>query len=278
MNNVGPVSSGDASSGSNKAWYFVVAAVAIPTLVLTVLLLSGTELNQALLSGLVAYGVLPPLVILAYLLTNKDAPQAIKFRATMAVGGFFIVAVLALAPTVVLIALIASGTDFDKALFYGLMAFSVLPILLLLAYFLMNKVRMTAAIVAVTGVMVVVCGAVMLFALDSESVSAELNAGELRIEAPFVDESVPYQNIGEVEIRSGVDYGSRQSGYAGGNMLSGNYKNDEFGIYKLAIHRSTGECIVVHHSGGILVFNLDSSEETEQIYSDLLPRVPGNMT
>lgn len=185
-----------------------------------------------------------------------------------------------LVPTIILIAFIASGMDLGNALLYGIVAYGVLPPFVLIIYLLRNKdvsqkkrFRVTMAIAVVTGVMLVICVVSTIVALGSESVSTDLNARDLRIEAPFVDESVPYQDINGLELRNDVDYGSRSSGYAGDHLLSGNFRNDEFGNYKLAVHKATDECIVVHQGGGILVFNLDSSDKTEQFYDDLSSRI-----
>ncbi len=192
-------------------------------------------------------------------------------------AGLYYIAAAILLPTAVLIVLIAWGTSLSNAFLYGIVAYAVLPPIILAAYFLKNKdpvqramSRVPRIIIAFTGVMLAVCVVGMLFTLGSESVSAELNAGDLRVEAPFVDESVPYSDISKVELRSGVSYGSRTAGYAGDSMLSGNYRNNEFGSYKLAVHRSTDECIIVHHNGGTLVFNLDSLSKTERFYLDLM--------
>jgi hypothetical protein len=69
-----------------------------------------------------------------------------------------------------------------------------------------------------------------------------------------------------------MDHGSLKFGYKTGKMMGGDFRNDEFGDYMLAIHRATDQCIVVQHDDGILVFNLYSSEETERFFNDLRSR------
>lgn len=190
-----------------------------------------------------------------------------------------------LAPTALLVAIIALGVDLGGVLPYILVAFSVLSFSILIVYMQISsnasyRIRRYTmiAIPSIAGALFIAFVIVTFFLLGSGSVSADLDDGGLDVSAPFVNEHISYQDMDRVELRSDVDYGSRTSGYAGNDLLSGNYRNDEFGSYKLAIQKSTSNCIVVHHSDGILVFNLDSSDNTERYYNDLLSRIPGDMT
>ena len=186
-----------------------------------------------------------------------------------------------IAPTAVFVTVIASGMNLGDAFLYGIGAYTALPLLILLVYIWMSRnaprktrVCTIIAIPVITGALVIACAISSLVVLGSGSVSANIDDKGLEVSAPFVDEKISYQDIDSVELRNDVDYGSRRAGYAGKNLLSGNFRNDEFGNYKLAIHRSTSECIVVHHSSGILLFNLDSSDDTERFYDDLSSRIP----
>lgn len=186
-----------------------------------------------------------------------------------------------LAPTAVFVAVIASGMNLGDAFLYGIGAYTALPILILLIYMWISRnaprktrVYTIIAIPVITGALVVACAISSLVVLGSGSVSASLDDKGLEVSAAFVDEKISYQDIDSVELRNDVDYGSRRAGLADKNLLSGNFRNEEFGNYKLAVHRSTDECIVVHHSDGILVFNLDSSDDTERFYDDLSSRLP----
>ncbi len=181
-----------------------------------------------------------------------------------------------LAPTALFVTVIASGVNLGDAFLYGIGAYTALPLLILLVYMWISRsaprkmrVYTIIAIPVITGALVVACAIGSLVVLGSGSVSANLDDKGLGVSAPFVDEEISYQDIDSVELRNDVDYGSRRAGYAGKNLLSGNFRNDEFGNYKLAVHRSTDECIVVHHDGGILVFNLESSDDTKRFYDDL---------
>lgn len=96
---------------------------------------------------------------------------------------------------------------------------------------------------------------------------------ELRVRAPFVDETVRFDDIVSVETRDGMDYGKRTAGYGGSDIRSGKFTNNEFGTYRLAVFKSSPLAIVVHHVGGVLVFNQDTAEETERIHALLTSKL-----
>ena len=111
--------------------------------------------------------------------------------------------------------------------------------------------------------------------LASGHVSAVLEDDHLHVDAVMVNEDVYYTEItvSDVEFRDNMDYGSRRAGYAGLGYLSGSFQNSEFGRYTLAVHSDVSGCIVVHHGGKVLVFNLGSKAETEAFYTDLVSRL-----
>lgn len=101
------------------------------------------------------------------------------------------------------------------------------------------------------------------------SVNATLTDDSLRVEAPMMDESIQLDDVTSVEWRDSLDKGSRVGGFGGTEVSSGNFKNGEFGTYKLASYNSIPGHIVVHYSSGVLAFNLDSEEKTVQMYEDI---------
>jgi hypothetical protein len=201
---------------------------------------------------------------------DKEAKTAILF-----------IAASIIIPTVILIALLAMGTDAGIALLYGIFFFGLVPPVVLVAYLLLNKsasrlirTRTSIVILIVTGALLGLCAITSAFAFGSQQVTAELGATELQVNAPFVNEHIQYSSITSVELRNDVNYGTRTWGYAGGTVLSGSFRNSEFGDYTLAVFRSPPQCIVVHHAGAVLVFNLDSSAGTAQFFADLQSRLP----
>lgn len=123
--------------------------------------------------------------------------------------------------------------------------------------------------VAVVATIALVAG-VMLMAGHTD---ASLDDDSLTVKAFMVNQNIQYSDISLVELRDDVNYGSRVGGYGGADYLSGKFKNDEFGKYWLAVKKTTSECIVVHYSGGVLVFNLESNEATSSFFADLNSRL-----
>jgi hypothetical protein len=121
---------------------------------------------------------------------------------------------------------------------------------------------------AVLGVTAIIIVAVFILA-GSGSVSASLEVDSLHVSAPLVNEQVSYEDVTAIELRNGFDEGHRVGGFGGTVVSSGHFQNDEFGRYILARYNSVETCIVVHHTNGVLVFNLDSTERTTQLYNEM---------
>lgn len=89
--------------------------------------------------------------------------------------------------------------------------------------------------------------------------------------------TILYEDINDVELRYDVSYGTRTGGIADSRILTGNFRNDEFGNYHLAVNRDVDACIVVFTEGKTKVFNLHSNEETESFFLILQFRTSGSM-
>ncbi len=105
------------------------------------------------------------------------------------------------------------------------------------------------------------------------SISVTLDDDGLSIDATLMHEDVDYEDITYVEIRTGVDYGDRVGGLDNYKVLTGNFRNAEFGKYRLAVWNSVNECIIVHTVGKTVVFNLEDDASTIDFYNDLLDRL-----
>ncbi len=112
--------------------------------------------------------------------------------------------------------------------------------------------------------------------VKGNKIQVYLNEKGLRVTGPLLDASVPYVEIKHVVLRRNMDYGTRIAGYAGMETIGGNFVNKEFGMYKAGAYLSTPVCIVVSYGKKTLVFNLDSLEGTERVYSDLRSRLGTN--
>lgn len=69
------------------------------------------------------------------------------------------------------------------------------------------------------------------------------------------------------------DRGTMQSGSDSSSCYSGTYVNDTFGEYQLHANMKVDCYIVIHYTGGILVFNNPTVEETEELYNNLYSAV-----
>lgn len=99
---------------------------------------------------------------------------------------------------------------------------------------------------------------------------AKLEYDGLHVRGPMLNEDIPYGDIASLEMREGMKYGMRITGYSAISRLGGNFRNSEFGNYKLGVKTSVKRCIVVRKADEkVLVFNLETAEKTTQFYSDL---------
>jgi hypothetical protein len=129
--------------------------------------------------------------------------------------------------------------------------------------------KIAIASLAVTAIILI---AVFAF-IGSGKVSASLDPDGLQVSAPFVNEKVPYEGITSVELRTSFDDGRRVGGFGGTEVSSGNFQNNELGRYVLARYNSVPNCIVVHHAGEVLVFNLVTADDTTSMYHELLTKL-----
>ncbi len=133
--------------------------------------------------------------------------------------------------------------------------------------------RVMIGVVIICIAVVAILVAVVMY---SGYVEVSMNDDGITIDASMMHENIEFSDIESVELRDDVDYGTRIGGYGGTDISSGNFRNDEFGKYKLAIHNSVDLCIVIHKaSGKVVVFNLPDRESTETFYNDILERLDG---
>ncbi len=88
-----------------------------------------------------------------------------------------------------------------------------------------------------------------------------------------MNELIPYEDVTAIDLRDSFDDGRRVGGFGGTEVSSGHFENEEFGRYVLARYNSVDSCIVVHHSGEVLVFNLDTTERTIHLYDEMRSRL-----
>ena len=116
--------------------------------------------------------------------------------------------------------------------------------------------------------------AVVVLALFAGHANAYMDDDGVRVDATMMSFETTYENITDAELRYGMDYGIRTWGYGGSDVLSGNFRNDEFGSYRLAVNKTSGYCIVLHLAyGGVMVFNQHDDTSTQAFFDDLTQRL-----
>ena len=83
--------------------------------------------------------------------------------------------------------------------------------------------------------------------------------------------SVVWDQIGEAEVRSDVEYGTCISGTDTAREKSGVWQNDEFGEYDLYINPKIKNCVVCRlDSGRYVVVNIESDKTTQSLYEQIV--------
>ena len=146
---------------------------------------------------------------------------------------------------------------------YIILALGIIIILLLSYAMVFNLMLGTISLAVFTTAFV--------FALVfSGKMAVSMDDKGLHIDAPLANKRLCYKDIVSAELRWSMDVGYRTGGYASTKMLSGSFRNKEFGNYTLACHAKTKAYVVVKPTEGkILVFNLDSVDKTTDFYNRL---------
>ncbi len=277
----------------------VVASIAMPFALVALLSASGWSVSDLIVQALILAVMFPLIASSLYMwATGKGAmliagyntsPKAVRDRYDSVSLSKFVGKLMTISMIVMLAGLEMLVLDLSTTMFWVLLFASTA--ILFGGIFYMNtgkrflrvgaqeivvaeKDRRRNRLIAVASLasVAVILAAVFLF-IGSGSVSASLEHDALQVNAPFVDEHIAYGDIRSVELRQTFDDGRRVGGFGGSEVSSGNFLNDELGRYTLARYNAVESCIVVHHTGGVLVFNLDSSDTTERMYGDLLSKL-----
>lgn len=85
--------------------------------------------------------------------------------------------------------------------------------------------------------------------------------------------AVKYSEILNVEFRESIKAGDREFGIGNMKIAAGDFKNDEFGKYKLYAYGSVAAFVVAETEDGYVVFNCDSVEKTQSAYEKLIEKM-----
>lgn len=117
---------------------------------------------------------------------------------------------------------------------------------------------------------------VLFYIFSGGSVGISLDFGEeaLILSAADYDWTIPYDQIGSLELTELPDTGTLIKGVEKRTLRCGTLENDAWGQYTLCIDPRIDSCIVVTmKNGDIYVLNCESSESTgqlHQMFTDLL--------
>lgn len=78
-----------------------------------------------------------------------------------------------------------------------------------------------------------------------------------------------YEDINSITYRDDLSLGKRTFGFGSLSMQAGDFKNEEFGAYKVYAFVSCKEYIVLDTKEGIVVVNENTSEKTKALYNQL---------
>ncbi len=116
--------------------------------------------------------------------------------------------------------------------------------------------------------------ALVAIVMNTGHVDVHLEDDAVVIDATMMNRTIGYTEIESVELREEFDVGRRVGGFASNKVSTGNFHNDEFGNYKLAIHNGMRPVIVVHCTdGGVVVFDAGSPDGTRTMFEDLQNRI-----
>lgn len=118
---------------------------------------------------------------------------------------------------------------------------------------------------------VIVVVVVVLLLLFSGRISCELTEESLTVGASLAGSvTVAREDMESVQLISELEPGSRRVAASSFLTECGRYKNSVYGSYRLYRHKSVDCAIELRHSGGeVLVFNLETEEQTRSMLDRL---------
>jgi len=104
----------------------------------------------------------------------------------------------------------------------------------------------------------------------------ELSESGITVDATYSkEEYIPYSEIQRIEYRENADKGERVMGFGSPRLLTGTFKNDEFGAYTRFSYTKCDDEIVMYLDSGIVVISAKTPEETRFLYKKLQLKLEG---
>jgi len=89
------------------------------------------------------------------------------------------------------------------------------------------------------------------------------------------DKQIPYSEITEIARKEKLSVGSRTGGLGTAKLLAGNFRNGIFGSYELYAYKNSTDYIILYGLEKIIVIGLNSREEADRLYENLLGKISG---
>ncbi len=120
----------------------------------------------------------------------------------------------------------------------------------------------------ITSIVVLIAVAIVL---SMGSVSADISEDVLKVSATLSARSeISLEDITDVKLLDSLESGRRSFGVETMKIMGGTFTNNQFGKYKLYCYKKINKYIVVYSTDKIVCFNLDSEEETENFYNEII--------
>lgn len=116
----------------------------------------------------------------------------------------------------------------------------------------------------------VAIGVFVLVALFSGSVHITLNEKFLNADASMIASyDIYYENIDSISYKTNIDLGRRTGGFGNFRIQAGNFKNDEYGKYKLYSYVCCKDYVVLKLDQQYVVINDSNETKTKQLYNQI---------
>lgn len=117
----------------------------------------------------------------------------------------------------------------------------------------------------------ILIGLVFLFLLASKKgITAKAGETALEVRAPFFSETVPYNEVENIEMQSSITYGKRVFGSDFIIVKTGTFRNAAFGEYRCAVLSGQKKAVVLKKTdGSYLVFNMKSEEDLSAVVKEV---------
>lgn len=107
-----------------------------------------------------------------------------------------------------------------------------------------------------------------------KGISVNLNDNGFTINSSSYNKEFKYTEIESVELLDNVDYGTRTFGLNAIVLQIGNYKNNDFGNYQLAVYKNNDSSIkLTTKASEIIVFNIKSKDDTKKLFEELKSKI-----